>query len=59
MKLGCAGCLVLIVVLTFMVALAGGFFFLSGNIFEEHPLDGIPLAELENLAEIGLDRRHI
>ena len=35
MKLGCAGCLVLVVILTFIVALAGGFFFLSGNIFEE------------------------
>lgn len=35
MKLGCAGCLVLVVVLTFILALAGGFFFLSGNIFEE------------------------
>jgi hypothetical protein len=35
MKLGCAGCLILIVVLTFLAALAGGFLFLSGNIFEE------------------------
>ena len=34
MKLGCAGCLVLVVVLIFIVALAGGFFFLSGNILE-------------------------
>jgi hypothetical protein len=35
MKLGCAGCLILGVALTFIVALAGGFIFLSGNIFEE------------------------
>jgi len=34
MKLGCAGCLILLVVLTFVVALIGGFFVLSGNIFE-------------------------
>ncbi len=33
MKLGCAGCLILIVVLTFLAVLVGGFFFLSGNIF--------------------------
>ena len=41
MKLGCAGCLVLVVVLTFIVALAGGFFFLSGNIFEEPHLETV------------------
>jgi hypothetical protein len=35
MKLGCAGCLILLVVLIFMAALVGGFFFLSGNIFAE------------------------
>ena len=35
MKLGCAGCLLLMVVLTFLAALVGGFIFLSGNIFEE------------------------
>ena len=35
MRLGCAGCLILIVVLTFLAVLIGGFFFLSGNIFEE------------------------
>lgn len=34
MKLGCVGCLILVVVLTFVVALVGGFYFLSGNIFE-------------------------
>ena len=35
MKLGCAGCLILIVVLAFLAILVGGFVFLSGNIFEE------------------------
>lgn len=35
MRLGCAGCLVLMVVLTFLAALIGGFLFLSANIFEE------------------------
>ena len=35
MKLGCSGCLILMVALTFFAVLAGGFFFLSGNIFEE------------------------
>ena len=35
MKLGCAGCLLLMVGLIFLTALAGGFIFLSGNIFEE------------------------
>ena len=35
MKLGCAGCLILVVVLAFITALVGGFFFLSGNIFAE------------------------
>ena len=35
MKLGCAGCLVLVVGLVFLFALFGGFFVLSGNIFEE------------------------
>ncbi len=35
MKLGCAGCLALIVVLIFLATLVGGFFFLSGNIFGE------------------------
>lgn len=35
MKVGCAGCLILFVVLTFIAVLVGGFVFLSGNIFEE------------------------
>jgi hypothetical protein len=35
MKLGCAGCVILIVLLTFLAALVGAFFAMSGNIFEE------------------------
>jgi hypothetical protein len=35
MKLGCAGCLVLLIALTFIAVLVGAFVFLSGNIFEE------------------------
>ena len=35
MKLGCAGCLILFVGLMFLAVVAGGFLFLSGNIFEE------------------------
>jgi len=35
MKLGCAGCLILSVGLMFLAVVAGGFLFLSGNIFEE------------------------
>ena len=35
MKLGCAGCLVLLVVLTFIATLVGAFVFLSGNIFDD------------------------
>jgi hypothetical protein len=34
MKLGCAGCLILGIAVTFLAVLAGGFIFLSGNIFE-------------------------
>lgn len=41
MKLGCAGCLVLLVVLTFIATLVGGFIFLSGNIFEEPRFEAI------------------
>jgi len=41
MKLGCAGCLILLVVLTFLAALVGGFIFLSGNIFEEPHLEAV------------------
>ena len=35
MRLGCAGCLILGVGLLFLAAVAGGFLFLSGNVFEE------------------------
>ena len=35
MKLGCAGCLILGIGLLFLAVVAGGFIFLSGNIFEE------------------------
>jgi hypothetical protein len=35
MRIGCAGCLILMVSLIFLAILGGGFFFLSGNIFEE------------------------
>src|SRR5262245_11245425 len=35
MKLGCAGCLILSIGLLFLAVVAGGFIFLSGNIFEE------------------------
>ena len=35
MKLGCAGCLILLVVLSLIAVLVGGFFFLSGNILGE------------------------
>ena len=35
MKFGCAGCLILMVVLGFLAVVGVGFLFLSGNIFEE------------------------
>jgi len=35
MKIGCAGCLTLMVVLIFLATVVGGFLFLSGNIFGE------------------------
>src|SRR6266508_3370019 len=35
MKLGCAGCLILIVLLVFLAAVVGAFFVLSGNMFQE------------------------
>jgi len=41
MKLGCAGCLVLTIGIMFLVVVAGGFLFLSGNIFEEPRFEGI------------------
>ena len=45
MKLGCAGCLVLVIAVIFLVVMAGAFLFLSDNIFEELrfvALDGSP-----------------
>ena len=41
MKLGCAGCLILVIGLMFLVVLSGGFLFLSGNIFEEPRFDAL------------------
>ena len=41
MKLGCAGCLILVIGLMFLVVVSGGFLFLSGNIFEEPRLDAL------------------
>jgi hypothetical protein len=41
MKLGCAGCLILAIAVTFLAILAGGFIFLSGNIFEEPRFDAL------------------
>jgi len=41
MKLGCAGCLILSVGLMFLAVVAGGFLFLSGNIFEEPRFDPV------------------
>ena len=35
MKPGCVGCFILLVGLTFLAVLAGGFLFLTGNILEE------------------------
>jgi hypothetical protein len=39
MKLGCVGCLVVIVGLIFLLAVVGAFVFLSGNIFEAPPFE--------------------
>jgi hypothetical protein len=41
MKMGCIGCLLFIVGIIFLAAVAGGFLFLSGNIFEAPPFDAI------------------
>jgi hypothetical protein len=35
MRLGCAGCLIVLIALIFLAIVGGGFLFLSGNIFEE------------------------
>lgn len=50
MKMGCAGYLILIVILTFLAALVGGFFFLSGNIFEEPHFEAIDWSWSDALA---------
>ncbi len=39
MKLGCAGCLILIVGVIFLLVVGGAFVFLSGNIFEPPPFE--------------------
>src|SRR5258705_6035375 len=47
MKLGCAGCLVLTIGVMFLVVVAGGFLFLSGNIFEEPRFEGIEWSRVD------------
>jgi len=47
MKLGCAGCLVLTIGIMFLVVVAGGFLFLSGNIFEEPRFEGIEWSRVD------------
>jgi len=41
MKLGCLGCLLILIGLMFLAVVAGGFLFLSGNIFEEPKSEGL------------------
>src|SRR5207249_2369004 len=41
MKMGCVGCLFLVIGIIFFAAVAGGFLFLSGNIFEAPPFDAV------------------
>jgi hypothetical protein len=41
MKMGCAGCLLLLIGIIFLAAVAGGFLFLSGNILEAPPFDAV------------------
>jgi hypothetical protein len=41
MKLGCIGCLVILIGLMFLAVVSGGFLFLSGNIFEEPKFEGL------------------
>lgn len=41
MKLGCAGCLILVIGLMFLAVVGAGFLFLSGNIFEEPRFDAL------------------
>jgi len=47
MRLGCAGCLVLTIGVMFLVVVAGGFLFLSGNIFEEPKFEGIEWSRVD------------
>jgi hypothetical protein len=60
MKLGCAGCLILAVALMFLAVVAGGFLFLSGNIFEEPRFDAVEWLRADassarsKLAEVAL-----
>jgi hypothetical protein len=48
MKLGCAGCLILSIGLMFLAVVAGGFLFLSGNIFEEPRFEGIEWSRVDS-----------
>jgi len=41
MRMGCVGCLLLLIGIIFFAAVAGGFLFLSGNIFETPPIDAV------------------
>jgi hypothetical protein len=41
MKLGCVGCLILVIAVIFLGVLVGGFIFLSGNIFEEPRFEAV------------------
>src|SRR6266567_1115667 len=41
MKMGCVGCLFIVIGIIFFAAVAGGFLFLSGNIFEAPPFDAV------------------
>src|SRR5713101_767217 len=41
MKMGCVGCLILLIALTFIAVVVGAFFFLSSNIFEEPRFEAV------------------
>ena len=41
MKMGCVGCLFIVIGIIFFAAVAGGFLFLSGNIFEAPPFAAV------------------
>lgn len=47
MKLGCAGCFLLLIGLMFLAVVVGGFLFLSGNIFEEPKFEGLEWSRLD------------